>query len=148
VIAYDYLQGIYLDVVFSDKDIITFYKGGPMARKATETKMEVKEKASARSSRAGKPNAVSEKNAYIKKLEDELKKTEKQINEFKKKKFRTDKKLETKYKKSVEILNEQKTAVKERLKEAKASWRDITKGIESAWKDLRRSIEKAKREFK
>ena len=91
---------------------------------------------------------MSTQNAYIKKLEDELKSIDKQIAALKKKKTQIDKKLQGKYKITMATLNEKKAAASTRLKEAKAAWRAIAKGMEASWKSLRSSVEKARKEFK
>jgi len=87
-------------------------------------------------------------NTYIKKLETELKKLDRQIGELKKKKSKLDKSLHSKYNTTMAILVRKKGEVKQHIKEGKAAWRAITKGVEAAWKSLKTSVQQARKEFK
>jgi uncharacterized protein YecT (DUF1311 family) len=91
---------------------------------------------------------MSTQNAYIKKLETELKKIDKQIAALRKKKNQIDKRLQGRYKSTMATLSEKKATAKTKLKEAKAAWRAISKGMEASWKSLRSSVDKARKEFK
>ena len=87
-------------------------------------------------------------NTYIKKLETELKKLDKQIEALKKKKSKIDKSLHSKYNTTMGTLVKKKAEVKKHIKDGKAAWRAITKGVDAAWKSLKTSVQKARKEFK
>ena len=119
--------------------------GGLRAQPADATGPEKKAvKKAPKKKTAKKPQTPAD---YLKVMETELKRIEKQINSLKLKK-KMDKQLKTNYDKTMKVLNEQKKQANKKLREAKSAWRELSKGFEGAWKQLSKSVISASKKFK
>jgi len=116
------------------------------AKKAVKKKAATKTatKTATKKAAAVKPTTAS---VYLKKMEAELLRIEKQIDSLKLRK-KVDKQLKASYDMTMKTLNEQRKNAKKKLREASSAWREITKGFEGAWKQLSASVISARKKFK
>lgn len=95
---------------------------------------------------------MSEKQAYLKKLEAQLKEWRAKIDAFEAKaqKAKADTRIE--YNKKIKDLKTKMSVAMGKLNELKnsseAAWEEVKRGVETAWKDLKDAFSDASSKFK